>query len=388
MADTFLHGVETIEVASSTGSVSTVKTGVIGLIGTLGTGATNVANTLYLCLSEADDAKFGTDGTVFKSLKAIRKQLPSAVVFVVATGTTTPVVADIEGTDTGGVKTGLKLFDTCRAIYGFNPKIFICPEFSATATIATVLIACADKFRGVAYIDSSESMTYANALTSRGVSGAFNFSKNRAKIFYPGLKDSQNVVVRPSAYCAGLRAKIDLNEGFWFSSSNHEIEGVSGIEIPLSWELNDPDCEVNQLNAIGLVTFINVYGSGIKEWGNRNSAYPTTQDSRTFEAIQRLDDITSEAIEIASLPYIDKPMTKAQIDLVSDMVNTYFNTLISRGALIQGSKCTFDPMKNSTTEMAKGHYVWTKTFMGAVPGERFTFYSTIDTSLLSNLITD
>lgn len=388
MAENFLHGVETIQVQSTTGTVSTVKTAVIGLIGTSPVGDINA---LKLCLSSTDDNHFGTEvgvtGTIRQALFDIRKQLPGAVVFVVnVKATDTVTEAEIIGTNTDGVKTGGLLFEQCKSLYGFNPKIFICPKHTETTGVTAAIRALALKYRGFAYIDADSDMTYATALTSRGEGGDWNFSDYRAKLLFPHIVDEYSNARGYSAMAAGLRAYMDINFGFWFSSSNNNVQGVSKLDIPLSWELNDPDCEANELNAIGITTLINVYGSGFREWGNRSSAYPTNEDTRTFEAMQRLDDITSESIELACLPYLDRPMTKAQIDLVTDTVNSYFNTLIGRGALIQGSKCTFDPTRNSTTEMAKGHYVWTKTFMGSIPGERFTFYSVIDTNLLSNLL--
>ncbi len=388
MPDTFLHGVETIQVASSIGTVSTVKTAVIGLLGTSPTGD---VNKLKLCLSESDDNQFGVavqeTGTIRQALFDIRKQYPSAIVFVVNVKTTdSPTAEDIEGTNVDGVRTGSKLFETCRSQYGFIPKIFICPKHTNTEGVTDVIRALAEKYRGMAYIDAAYDKTYDDMLTSRGEDGDWNFSDYRTKLLFPSIVDSSNKVRGYSAMAAGLRASIDIDEGFWYSSSNHDVKGISKLNIPLSWELNDPACEVNQLNAIGITTLVNVYGSGFREWGNRVSSFPVSSDTRTFESMQRLDDITSESIEIACLPYIDRPMTKAQIDMITEMVNGYFNTLIGRGALIQGSKCMFEADKNSVEEMSKGHYVWTKTFMGAVPGERFTFYSIIDTSLLSNLI--
>ncbi len=383
----FLHGVETIEVATINGSVSTVKTSVIGLIGTAVSGE---INKLKCCTSTKDDAQFGTTGTIPEALTIIRKQYKDAIAFVVSVGTgaATPTTADFEGTvdaDTGA-KTGLKLFETCYSTYGYTPKVLIAPRYSATTGIAAALRASAAGFRGCAYLDSPQAMTYATAITSRGASGIWNFSDYRAKLLYPWIIDLDSNTVPYSPFAAGIRAYVDNNEGFWYSSSNHELSGISGLETPLTAAINDASCEVNQLNAIGLVSVFNTYGSGFREWGNRNAAYPVNSDSRTFEAIQRLDDITSESIELAMLPYLDKPMNKAQIDVVTDLVQSYFNTLIAKGALLPGSACSFDPTKNSVTEMAKGHFVWTKDFMGAVPGERFTFYSVIDQSLLSSLV--
>lgn len=82
MAD-FLHGIEHINVTSDTVPVNDIVTAVIGLVGTADKGDTNV---LTLCKSAADDAAFGTKGTIPEALKAIRMQdstAGSALVFVV-----------------------------------------------------------------------------------------------------------------------------------------------------------------------------------------------------------------------------------------------------------------------------------------------------------------
>lgn len=82
MAD-FLHGIEHVNVASDVVPVNDIVTAVIGLVGTADKGDTNV---LTLCKSAADDAAFGTQGTIPEALKAIRMQdstAGSALVFVV-----------------------------------------------------------------------------------------------------------------------------------------------------------------------------------------------------------------------------------------------------------------------------------------------------------------
>lgn len=387
MSTEFLHGVETIQVKASNGTLTTVKTSVIGLIGTAATGDTNK---LLLCTSETDDAQFGLTGSIPEALKIIRQQYRAAIVFVISigTGTPTPVAADFEGEIDAvtGAKTGLFLFEDCFSTYGFLPKIIIAPRYSATAGIATALLASALTFRAATYLDSPAAMTIATALTSRGTSGLWNFSNNRAKLLFPGVIDQAGVTIPFSPFAAGLRAMVDNTEGFWYSSSNHEVKGIQGLETLITSAINDPNSDSNKLNAAGITTIFNTYGSGFREWGNRNAAFPTATDPRTFEAMQRLDDITSESIELAMLPFLDKPMNQAQIDLVSQTVNDYFNSLISKGALLPGSKCYFDKTKNTVEEMEHGHFVWTKEFCGAIPGERFTFYSIINTNLLQNLI--
>lgn len=381
----FFHGVETINLPGDVTTVNNVKSAVIGIIGTAAEGD---VNSLKLCLSDVDDAQFGDSGSIPDALKIIRS-IGSATVLVVSlgTGTPTPTASDFEGSVNGttGARTGLKVFDLAFSTFGFRPKIIIAPGFSSATGVAAKLIACAETHRGCAYLDSPAGQTVAAAITSRGTSGAWNLSTKRAKLLFPGVKDADGNVKPFSAFAAGLRAKIDKEENFWTSSSNHVLPGVSGLETPITFAINDINSEANTLNAAGITTVANSYGTGFREWGNRNAGFPTATDPSTFEAVQRLDDITSESIELAMFPYADKPINQALIDQILNTVNGYFNTLISQGALIEGSKCYFEASKNSVTEIANGHLTFTKVFIGAIPGERITFYSKIDINLLKNL---
>ena len=142
MAD-FLHGIEHINVTSDTVPVNDIVTAVIGLVGTADKGDTNV---LTLCKSAADDAAFGTKGTIPEALKAIRMQdstAGSALVFVVKVKDATAEItgADIVGTvSETGERTGLKLFETAGNKYGFEPMIYIAPRYSALDAVKQELI--------------------------------------------------------------------------------------------------------------------------------------------------------------------------------------------------------------------------------------------------------
>jgi phage tail sheath protein FI len=393
MSDTFLHGVETIQ-STKNAIVNTVKTAVIGLIGTAQTGDTNV---LKCCLTEKDDIQFGTTGSIPEALSVIRRVTKStgATILVVSlgAGSTPPADADFVGTldPVTGIRTGLQLFDTAFSEFGYNAKIFIAPRFSNSAGVITALTDCAVKFRGAAYVDAPDGTTATGAIALRNTAQLWAGVNPRVKYLFPGQLYDESNTLRPfSAFSAGLRAKIDATSelsggGFWVSSSNNVIDGVTGLETNITTSINDPTSETNLLNAAGIVTVFNNSGKDFREWGNRNASFTTSESgTNTFESFQRLQDITDESIELAMLPYIDKPIIKAFIDLVCETVNQYYNNLIARGAVIEGSKCIYEASKNSDAEIANGHVVFTKIFMGATPAERMTFDTVVDTSLLAN----
>ncbi|MDR2001407.1 MAG: hypothetical protein LBQ74_00080 [Prevotella sp.] len=388
----FLHGVETIT-SQKISLVNTIKTAVIGLIGTAESGDVNV---LKVCTSEKDDAQFGNTGTIPEALAIIRditrKTGATVMVVSIGDGSTTPTAADFIGTynPSTGQRTGLKVFDTALPLFGFKPKIFIAPGYSSLAGLVPALISTADNFRGYAYLDAPVGLTPSAAIALRNPDALWATDSTRAKLFYPQLKDSDGNLHPFSIFAAANRTRVDATAeteggGFWVSSSNWPISAVYGLETPLTSSINDITAETNQLNAAGIVTCFNNYGADYREWGNRNASFPSETGPLTFECCQRAKDIIDESIELAMLPFIDKPIIPAFIDNVRNTVNRYFNSLIARGACLEGSQCTYDPAKNPPEELANGHIVFTTSYLSPTPAERITFDTFIDISLLANL---
>lgn len=186
MAD-FLHGIEHVNVASDVVPVNDIVTAVIGLVGTADKGDTNV---LTLCKSAADDAAFGTQGTIPEALKAIRMQdstAGSALVFVVKVKDATAEItgADIVGTiSETGERTGLKLFETAGNKYGFEPMIYIAPRYSALDAVKQELAVITEKTEAMAYIDTPDGWGFNQAIESRGASGDFATLKAGQKLLF------------------------------------------------------------------------------------------------------------------------------------------------------------------------------------------------------------
>jgi phage tail sheath protein FI len=183
---------------------------------------------------------------------------------------------------------------------------------------------------------------------------------------------------------AGVIAARDVEKGYWWSPSNAQIKGITGAEIQLSAMINDATCEVNALNEQGIVTLFNSYGTGLRTWGNRSSAYPSSTAATVFINVRRTADILTESVEYSMLQFIDHPINNALIDAITESVNAFIRTLIGRGALIDG-KCSYDEAKNPSNEIAAGHLTFDIEFMPPTPAERITFESYINVELLQAL---
>jgi len=298
--------------------------------------------------------------------------------------------SQIIGEVDGGNRFGLKVFEACFSTYGFSPRILIAPNYSHIKAISTEMLVQADDLKGHAIIDSAEGVSPSQAIANRGtVNASFYTSSKRAILCYPRLKaydaaTDADIIVPYSAYMAGVIAATDSKDGYWFSPSNREIKGITGVERIITAAINKTNTESNLLNAAGIVTLFNAFGSGTRTWGNRSAAFPSSTAPGNFICVQRTADIIHESLELAQLQYMDLPTTEGLIDAVMSNVNAFMRTLVQRGAIIDG-ECKFDPNENPPVEIAAGHVTFTITFMPPTPMERVTFKSYMDTSILRNL---
>jgi phage tail sheath protein FI len=300
--------------------------------------------------------------------------------------------ADIIGSVTlAGRRTGLKAFPDSYNLFGFFPKIFIAPGFSTLNAVSAELIASATQLGGVAYIDAPIGITVQQVIAGRGPLGVINFntSSDRARLCYPHVKvynaRTNSDRLQPlSIRAAGLRAKVDNDRGYWWSSSNQELIGVIGLERPLTARVDDPNSEVNLLNENGVTTVFNSFGTGLRLWGNRTAAWPTVTHMRNFENVRRTKDVADESIRYSSLQFVDMPITNSLIDSLTESVNQFFRKLIGDEALL-GGECWYDPTRNPQTEIELGHLLINYKLTVPVPFERGTFETEITGEYLVNL---
>lgn len=300
--------------------------------------------------------------------------------------------ADIVGAvNIAGQRSGLKAFEDSYNTLGFFAKIFIAPGFSQLNSVSVDLIAAAIKVGGVTYIDAPIGTTVQQCIAGRGPAGAINFntSSDRVRLCYPHVKvlDTATSLERLeplSIRAAALRAKIDNDKGYWWSSSNQELIGVIGLERPLTARVDDASSEVNLLNENGITTVFNSFGTGLRLWGNRTAAWPTVTEMRNFENVRRTKDIIDESIRYSSLQFVDMPITDSLIDSITESVNLLIRKLIGDEALI-GGECWYDQARNPQTELQLGHALFSYKMTVPLPLERGTFETEITSEYLVNL---
>ena len=418
MPANYLHGVETIEITKGPVPVREVKSAVIFLVGTAPVHLTktpgvsesdwyeHTVNNPILILRREDGIKYFGDATpgytIPYALDAIFDNSGSTIIVVNVfdprvhkvdnqPDPSTVTSADVIGTfdSTTGKRTGLKIAEELYSRFGFTAKLLLAPVYSQSPSVMAEMIAVAENIRALALIDAPAGLTVQQVINARGAGGQLNTSSYRAVICYPHLKvydpATNSERLEPfSQRLAGVIAKVDHEEGYWYSPSNHEILGIIGVERPITCAINDPNTEANILNENGIVTVFNSFGTGYRVWGNRSAAWPTKSDPKNFISVRRTADIIAESIEYATLQFLDKPITVA-VDGVLSMVNAFIRTLIGRGALVDG-KCYFLKDKNPPDQLANGHLTFTYEIMPPTPAERITFEQVINIEMLKKLV--
>lgn len=407
MPASFLHGVETIEITKGARTISTVKTAVVGIVGTAPIEDVEeqyrTVNTPTLILSETEAVRyFGNHKAGFTIPQALEAFFDQGAGIAIVINVYDPEkhenveavkIGDINGgiDAATGKRTGLKAFEDCYSLFGYYPKTIIAPVFCEDTVVVTEINTICNKIRAMGIVDAPVGATVQDVIKGRGPQGTINFNTSSERIIlcYPHLKvyDSTTDSIKLQPYSqrlAGVIAAKDVEKGYHWSPSNTKIQGIVGVERQLTSMINDPTSEVNTLNEAGVVTVFNSYGSGLRTWGNRTAAYPSSTHPTNFINVRRTADILHESVEYAMLQFIDFPIDNGLIDSICETVNQFIRTLIGRGALIDG-KCSFNSEKNPTTEIANGHLTFDIEFMPPTPAERITFESFINIELLKSL---
>ncbi|NYT80879.1 phage tail sheath subtilisin-like domain-containing protein [Alcaligenaceae bacterium] len=333
----------------------------------------------------------GTDYEL-QALSGVVKRLPGGTITPQSAVMVEYVYADpskitpteiIGGVDVAGRRSGLKLLPDSYNLFGFFPKILLAPGFSTLTSVSEELKASANSLGALAYIDAPIGATPAQAIAGRGPLGEINFntSDERVRLYYPHVyvydRATGGERLQPlSIRAAGLRARVDDERGYWWSSSNQELIGVLGLERSLTARVDDPYSEVNLLNEVGITTVFNSFGTGLRLWGNRTAAWPTVTHMKNFENVRRTKDVIDESIRYSCLQFVDMPITQSLIDSVVESVNQFGRKLIGDGALL-GFECWFDPARNPQTQRELGHLLFSYKLTVPPPFERGTFETEI-----------
>lgn len=352
MVDTYHHGIRVLEINNGSRPIRTVSTAVIGLVAT----GEDADATLFpldkpVLLTDVRSAiaKAGTSGTLAASLQAIVDQCDPVVIVVrVPTGaddaaTTTNVI----GSTATGSYTGMNALLAAQAQLGVRPRILGCPGLD-TQAVATALVAIAKKLRAMAYVSGGASATVADALTY-----AENFGDREVMVIWPDFVawDTVSSTAKPAyavARALGVRAAIDQDQGWHKTISNVTVNGVTGMNRDVHWDLQDPATDANTLNAGNVTTLVNF--NGFRFWGSRTCS---SDPLFAFESAARTAQVLADTIAEGLAWAVDKPMHPSLVRDILESINAKFREMKALGLIID-AQAWYDEAANTAASLAGG----------------------------------
>ncbi|MDG4947400.1 phage tail sheath subtilisin-like domain-containing protein [Actinobacillus equuli subsp. haemolyticus] len=363
---------EVLELDSNTLTAKTTRQGLLTVSITAGGRSLNEGDD-YTVVLQTGDIKFKTNQTALKATYTYAD--PTKV-----------TENDIKGgvDSLTGKRKGFELLRDGFNLYGADAKILICPEFDKTASCAAALETLANQLHAKAYVQLPKGTSLAKAIQGRGPAGTINASASNENVrhFFPYVIGSSNSLESLATHAAALRCKVDVDFGYWFSTSNRTLSGVIGMELPLTARVDDLQSETNQVNAVGISTVFNSFGTGFRLWGNRSSNFPTDTHISNFEVASRTGDIIDESIRQAELRFIDLPIDDALIDSFLETIDTF---LRSQKSLV-GYAVSLDYDYDLVDAFSQGQIPLVYEYTPKLPGERITNRSVMTRKFLANLV--
>lgn len=382
MPSDYHHGVRVIEINGGTRPIRTISTAIIGLVCTAAD-----ANATFFPLNKpvlitsltTAMAKAGAQGTLYKTLAAIQAQTNAIVIAVrVAEGanadeTTSSVVGSVSASGC----TGLQALRAAKSMTGIQPRILACPGLD-TLPVAIALAAVAQETRSFAYVQAHGAATVSDAIAYRA-----NFSQREVMVLWPDFQTWNTTTntaetAAATAYAVGLRAKIDEEIGWHKTLSNVGVNGVQGILIPLTWDLQSPATDAGLLNAAEVTTLVRE--NGFRFWGSRTCA---ADPLFAFENYTRTAQVLADSIADAHLWAVDKPMNPSLAKDILEGVNAKFRELKALGYLIDGS-AWYDESANSKETLKDGKLYIDYDYTPVPPLENLMFRQRITDRYLAD----
>lgn len=278
--------------------------------------------------------KAGTTGTLRRTLEAIAMQTkPFTIVVRVEEGeteaeTTTNVIG---GVSPSGQYTGINALLAAQSKLGIKPRILGAPGLD-TPAVTNALVSVAQQMRSFVYASCYGALTKEDALLYRN-----DFGQRELMLIWPDFVSWDTATnaaasIPAVAYALGLRAKIDEEIGWHKTLSNMVVNGPTGINRDVYWDLQNPATDAGLLNAKEVTTLIN--NGGFRFWGSRTCEIP---EFFFFENYTRTAQVLADTIAEAHFTYSDKPLHPSLVRDMLESINAKFRELKASGYIIDGS---------------------------------------------------
>lgn len=282
-----------------------------------------------------------------------------------------------------GVETGIELIRKVYPTFGLTPSLLLAPGWSHKPTVGLALAEkCTDingmfKCECVVDIDASRAAKYTDVEQIKQESG---FASPHTICVWPKVKYAGKEMYYSAIYAA-MACYTDYNNDNVpnLSPSNRAIR-ISATVVEDGTEVNLDINQANELNAVGVVTALNL--NGFKAWGNNTAAYPDTTDPKDrWIACRRFFSWWGNSFITTYLTKVDDPANYRLIESIVDSENVRGNSLVSQGKCA-GIKMVYSKEDNPIANVLDGKIVFKQYLAPYTPAEDILNVLEFDPSMI------
>lgn len=282
-----------------------------------------------------------------------------------------------------GVETGLELVRKVYPTFGLTPGLLLAPGWSHKPTVGLALAEKCTDVNGlftcecVLDIDSDRAAKYTDVEKIKTESG---YSSVHTICVWPKVKYAGKTMFYSAIYAA-LACYTDYNNDSVpnLSPSNRSI-GISATVIEDGTEVTLDINQANTLNAVGVVTALNL--NGFKAWGNNTAAYPGTTDPKDrWIPCRRFFSWWGNSFITTYLTKVDNPANYRLIESIVDSENVRGNSLVSQGKCA-GIKMEYSVDDNPIANVLDGKIVFKQYLAPYTPAEDILNVLEFDASMI------
>lgn len=282
-----------------------------------------------------------------------------------------------------GVETGIELVRKVYPTFGLTPSLLLAPGWSHKPTVGLALAEkCTDingmfKCECVVDIDTDRAAKYTDVESIKKESG---FASEHTICVWPKVKYAGKVMYYSAIYAA-MASYTDYNNDSVpnLSPSNHALR-ISATVVEDGTEVSLDINQANELNAIGVVTALNL--NGFKAWGNNTAAYPDTTDPKDrWICCRRFFSWWGNSFITNYMAKVDNPANYRLIESIVDSENVRGNSLVSQGKCA-GIKMVYSKDDNPIGNVLDGRIVFRQYLAPYTPAEDILNVLEFDPSMI------
>lgn len=284
-----------------------------------------------------------------------------------------------------GEETGIELVRKVYPTFGLAPGLLLAPGWSHIPTVGLALSEkCTDvngMFKCECVLDldcTSEGATkYTDVADVKTESGYFS---EHAVALWPMVKFGGKIMAYSALYAA-MVAYIDYSNDSvpYLSPSNHALKASAAV-LSDGTEITLDVPQANELNAVGVVTALNL--NGFKAWGNNTAAYPDITDPKDrWICCRRFFSWWGNNFIMTYLEKVDDPANYRLIESIVDSENVRGNSLVSQGKCA-GIRMEYNKDDNPIYKVLEGKIVFRQYLAPYTPAEDILNILEFDPSMI------